>query len=399
MALELSPLAQRPHVAQAQASSPNAAEANAAAALDEGFQFTGTGSEYFRIWIVNLLLTVVTLGVYSAWAKVRRLQYFYRNTRVAGSTFYYHGKPGAILKGRVLAVGMVIAFKVALGVSPKAGALTGAVLLLVFPWLLARSFRFRMANSSYRGLRLRFTGTTVQAYRELGWLPLLLGLMVVLVAGAASVSGWFVMVIGMLAVLVLLVLMVPLIHYGLKNYQHNHTYFGHMPFFSYMQKRQFVSIYLRGAALLLLGSVTAGAFTYLTRPLYLALSGGTFGWLVTLLYGMLNASAFYLLVRPYLESRIQNTVWSGTELGTHLFFSQASARKLCLIHATNLALIMLTLGLYKPFATIRLLKYRIESASLQLDGNLEDFLADQVGDNSGAIGQEAGDLFDLEIAL
>ena len=49
------------------------------------FQFTGTGGEYFKIWIVNILLSIVTLGIYSAWAKVRRKQYFYGNTRVAGS--------------------------------------------------------------------------------------------------------------------------------------------------------------------------------------------------------------------------------------------------------------------------------------------------------------------------
>ncbi|MET2872051.1 DUF898 family protein, partial [Exiguobacterium profundum] len=56
-------------------------------------RFIGSGSEYFRIWIVNLLLTIVTLGIYSAWAKVRTLQYFYRNTQLAGSSFDYHGSP------------------------------------------------------------------------------------------------------------------------------------------------------------------------------------------------------------------------------------------------------------------------------------------------------------------
>lgn len=67
------------------------------------FSFTGSGSEYFRIWIVNLLLTIVTFGIYSAWAKVRRTQYFYNNTHVAGSSFDYHGKPLSILKGRAIA--------------------------------------------------------------------------------------------------------------------------------------------------------------------------------------------------------------------------------------------------------------------------------------------------------
>jgi uncharacterized membrane protein YjgN (DUF898 family) len=35
-------------------------------------EFTGCAGEYFRIWIVNVCLSVLTLGIYSAWAKVRR---------------------------------------------------------------------------------------------------------------------------------------------------------------------------------------------------------------------------------------------------------------------------------------------------------------------------------------
>ena len=41
--------------------------------------FTASGSEYFRIWIVNLLLIIVTLGLYLPFAKARRLRYFYAN--------------------------------------------------------------------------------------------------------------------------------------------------------------------------------------------------------------------------------------------------------------------------------------------------------------------------------
>jgi Zn-dependent protease with chaperone function len=51
----------------------------------EQLRFTGKGSEYFGIWIVNLLLTILTLGFYSPWAKVRRMHYFYRNTQLAGN--------------------------------------------------------------------------------------------------------------------------------------------------------------------------------------------------------------------------------------------------------------------------------------------------------------------------
>jgi len=42
------------------------------------FYFTGKGGEYFRIWIVNICLTILTLGIYSAWATVRTRRYFIR---------------------------------------------------------------------------------------------------------------------------------------------------------------------------------------------------------------------------------------------------------------------------------------------------------------------------------
>src|SRR5271169_4908119 len=76
----------------------------------EPLRFSGNGAEYFGIWIVNLLLTIVTPGIYSAWAKVRRLQYFYRHTELAGSSFDFHGSPTKILIGRLIALGMLFAY-------------------------------------------------------------------------------------------------------------------------------------------------------------------------------------------------------------------------------------------------------------------------------------------------
>jgi Zn-dependent protease with chaperone function len=72
------------------------------------FEFKGNGSEYFRIWVVNILLSVVTLGIYSAWAKVRRKQYFYGNTRVNGAGFEYLGSPAKILKSRLIVGGLLV---------------------------------------------------------------------------------------------------------------------------------------------------------------------------------------------------------------------------------------------------------------------------------------------------
>ena len=45
-------------------------------------EFTGPGSEYFQVWIVNLLLMFVTFGICYPCVKVRRLRHFHANSLV-----------------------------------------------------------------------------------------------------------------------------------------------------------------------------------------------------------------------------------------------------------------------------------------------------------------------------
>jgi uncharacterized membrane protein YjgN (DUF898 family) len=366
------------------------------------FKFTGTGGEYFRIWVVNLLLTILTLGGYSAWAKVRRLQYFYRNTRVDGSTFEYHGTPKAILKGRILALTLVLAYQVAMRISPIVALCIGAVLVAITPWLLARSFRFKLVNSSYRGLRLRFAGTALGAYKMLSLFPILATLAGFyiwnLINTSAKNIGMVTIVLG-IAFFIVAALTVPYAHFLLKRFQHDNAYFGHTPVFFDARARDFFKIYLRALGLLSLSGTVGGWFAHMTRGMVAWMQTATFGWLFLIFYGVVSGYVFYLFVHPFLQSRIQNLVWNHTEIAGMRFSSTTTARGLLFIHLTNLALTVFTLGLYKPFAEIRLLKYRIECLTLIPDGDLETYMCDHAGDNTGAIGQEAGDLFDIEIAL
>ncbi len=136
------------------------------------FEFRGNGGEYFRIWIVNLLLTIVTLGIYSAWAKVRRLRYFYGNTFVDGHSFEYHGQPLAILKGRLIVFVGYVVFVIASQMYPSWRPSSIALLLFVVgvPWIIMRSRKFQLRMTSYRNLRFNFHGTYGGAMAAfIGW--------------------------------------------------------------------------------------------------------------------------------------------------------------------------------------------------------------------------------------
>lgn len=124
----------------------------------ERFSFTGNAGEYFRIWIVNLFLSIITLGLYSPWAKVRRLKYFYGNTWLDGHNFDYVADPKKILKGRLIVVGTLFVVYGLIYVSPFFAVLL-IPYFLAFPWILNKSASFNARMTVYRNVRFGFGGT------------------------------------------------------------------------------------------------------------------------------------------------------------------------------------------------------------------------------------------------
>jgi uncharacterized membrane protein YjgN (DUF898 family) len=126
--------------------------------------FTGTGTEYAKIYFVNLALSILTLGIYSAWAKVRNKRYFYGNTLLAQSSFEYHASPMQILKGRLLVVGLFVLYNVLSGAAPVLAGIMFLGIFIALPWLILKATQFNMRNSSYRQIRFDFKGDVGQMF-------------------------------------------------------------------------------------------------------------------------------------------------------------------------------------------------------------------------------------------
>ncbi len=335
----------------------------------EALVFSGRGGEYFGIWIVNLLLTVLTLGIYSAWAKVRRLQYFHRHTTLGGAAFDYHGDPRAILKGRVIGFLLLLGYNISFEVSPLLGFLVLGLLAAAMPVLLMRSLRFRALNTSWRGLRFGFDGDQRGAYRAFLMWPLL------------SVFTLY--------------LLAPMWHQRMKRYQLDSARFGATRFEFTAPVSAFYRMYGVLLLLLLLGMTMTGGMVLLVIE---AIEGSRELAVLMPIAVLLGWVALFLLIQPYLTARLQNLVWNHTRLGAHRFESHARARTLYAITFTNLVAIVCTLGFFAPFAAIRTARYRIESVTLVSAGPLDDFVAGQKQAVS-ATGEETADIFDVDIAL
>ena len=366
--------------------------------------FTGSGSEYFRIWIVNLLLMLVTLGIYYPWAKARRLRYFMGNTLIGGQPLGFHGDPKKMFKGYALVGILFVLYSVAGEFSSIAGLVALVLVAGLWPALFKSSMQFRMANTSWRGLRFRFLGDLQGAYRAM--LPLFLP-GVVMVGALVFVSDettpplWYgYMALGV-GVTVLAV--GPWLLWNLKQYQHNHYGLGHL---QTSFKATVGSFYLLALRVLGLAVLAVALPTAIVTGIVfgvgmgdMRMEKGAMMAAIALLPTLLVAMAVFICLKPYAIARMQNLVWTKTGNAELRFMSNLRARSLLWVTLKNWLLIIITLGLYWPFAAVALARVRLEAVSIKSRAN-PDLLVSQVQPREGdAAGDAAGDFFGLDVGL
>lgn len=380
----------------ASADAAGAAEVAAASANRYPIRFTGSGGEYFRIWIVNLLLTILTIGIYSAWAKVRKMQYFYRNTQLDGSVFDYHGNPLSILKGRLIALALILFYNFGFDLNPVVGVIAAVVFGTALPWLLVQSQRFKLHNTSYRGLRFRFDGPVSEAYVIFGiplGIALAAGVMLGLSVEQEEPNVAIFWAFG--AVYLVLMVAMPYLHWRLKRYQHNNARYGQARGHFHAKVGPFYWIY--GQAFLMVIGVIALGFGLVTLLRPGPGEGG--GAAAVVVFAIVVLLYFVILgLTPFVMARVQNLVWNNSLLGLIGFDSAIKARRFVWIAVTNLLLILVTLGLYTPFAAVRMYRYRVESVTVLSTSDLAGVAAAQAQE-VGTTGEGAADLLDIDFAL
>lgn len=353
------------------------------------FTFTGSGKEYFRIWIVNLCLTIATCGIYSAWAKVRRMQYFDRNTRLGGAVFDFHGNPMSILKGRMVAVLLVAADHYAFGFSKISGLAVVGFLLLALPWMMRGALRFRLCNTSYRGLRFNFAGSLAGAY--LAYLP---GVLLVLLP--SLILGWDPSKGKWAAGTFLLYLGWPFLHAGIRRYQHRHLEYGSTRATYSGSTGDFFAVYFIAGLMTVFAIFSAGIFTALA---VVAARPGS-AWVTFFPVAMMIFVAYvmYLLAGPYLQARIYNLAWSHTRFPQVTIRSELSAKAYIKLQTINTFLTLLTLGLYRPFAVVRAYEYRLAHMSVHVDGAFDQLLGNQRKAAAGASGDSVAEFLGFDLS-
>lgn len=337
------------------------------------FQFFGQGFEYFKIWIVNILLTILTLGIYSAWAKVRNKQYFYGNTQLDGAAFEYTAEPLKVLKGRIIAVVFFAAYSYCLHYLPIVGFVLALVLLVFTPWIVVMSLRFNARHTSYRNIPFQFVGSIGGAFKSFVLWP---------IAGIFS-----------------LFLLMPFAWRSQATYvTANHKY-GTEPFKFDIGVGTYYKIMgiLIGATVIFfvaLAAIAGSAFKGVIAQdpaSMIALAPKMLP-----IFGLYLA--FYFLAGAYFITAMANAHFNNMAIQDHRFESDWSTGSYAALLFTNTIGIGLTLGLFIPFARIRMAHYKAQHTHIYATETFDDFIADQ-SQNANSVGEGFHDIFDIDISL
>ncbi len=351
----------------------NSAVQNELKTQQHAFVFSGNGVEYFKIWIVNILLSLVTLGIYSAWAKVRNKQYFYGNSQIAGNTFEYTAEPIKILKGRVIAVALYAGLAFANHISMTVYLVATVVFLLFLPVIILNSLKFNARHSSYRNIAFRFDGTLGGALKVFILWP---------IAGILTFG-----------------ILMPFSWKRQAQYiTNNHSYGGEAFRFDVDVKEYFIML------MILMG--VAFGFILTAAVLIFCIScafdvvhvPANIKSILLIIAGAASYITFYLAIGAYVITSLANIHWNNTQLQRHKFVANWSVSSYGGLLFTNTLGILVTLGLFIPFAKVRAAQYKANHMAFIADGDLDNFIADKL-EQSNSLAEGVHDIFDIDISI
>ena len=289
---------------------PTGAAPRAATGGPRQLHFHGTGGTLLGIHVVNALLTLVTLGVFYFWGKVRVRRYLFSQTEFEGDRFAYHGTGKELLFGFLKAA---LVFGVPIGVlnalpefldAPRpvkiaAGLVAYGLALVFVPLAMVGARRYRLSRTSWRGLRFSFRGPALAFVR--------------------------LFIVGSLLSGLTLGLYYPFFITQRHAFLTSHSYFGNRAFAFTGHGRELLRSFI------------------VTVLLFLP----TFG-----------------LAGVWFSARRRRYFWSMTSFGGARFASTITGARLLGLWVTNVLLLALTLGLAWPWIIARNVRFTFANVSL-----------------------------------
>lgn len=388
-------------------------------------RFSGSGGEYFRVWIVNLLLSIVTVGLYTPWARRRTARYFYDHTVIADSPLEFTAPLRKMVVSFILFALLYVAYKIAAetGQDTVVSLFIIATALLA-PYIWGSAMRFRLASTRWRGLQLHFAARWKDVYLASWPIFLMAAMWIGITFGLDTLSAdmatppargqnirpgpaWPQVdapMLGLIAVgLVLSVLCIIRVEFNYKSLLVLRAGIGKQrgrwkPLYSDFVRiwGTTIVVFLAGVALIL--ALAFGA-AYSAESLFRTVRGPAmflliFATIIVVFVALVLVSA---PARAYREARMFRLIWSNVGLGQIARFKcDLSHWAFVRLRIKNILITLLTLGFYRPFARVSEYRMKADAVTLHVKGGLDQLVGELVRQQD-ALGDALADVAGLDI--
>lgn len=355
------------------------------------FRFQGSGKGYFVVWLVNILLTLITLGIYLPWALVRARRYFYENTDLEGARFSYHATGSSIFVGWLCLLALYVIFIVnVVNNNVILQLCMMGLFILFFPWLITQGLRYQMLMTEINGVRFNFYASPLRAWWVMMGCPLLIIIATVVIfslfttgaISAGSYAATFTMIaIGSLVLLLGIAVMQGVFAAQWFGMLMNNLQYGKLKFSGNISMKKCITIVLLSMLLFIpfialvmvmivpsMITMMQAAYMMQGDPEQMAMVMGSMYGKIMLSYlvyifGAIVCFTFaFVKLRAYLYSQLVLE-------GDIRFSSTVTVGRMLWISISNTAVCLVTLFLAWPWAKVRMTRYLLENTHVH--GNLE----------------------------
>lgn len=390
------------------------------ASKDVSFSYTGNGTDYFKLVLKNFILTILTLGFYSPWAKVQQKKYLCNSVTYKGAIFDFHADPIKILIGRIIVLAIFGCLVVTSIYVPNALTLGPLFFYGLGPLFILKSFKFKVNNTSYRNILFHYKMDLKKCYKTLFKTPIYLyfifsGLITFVLFVFTDVftkttneqgtefytpnpesSLLFIyLFIQVLFIILSIYTLFKSSSYfsSILNTFYDNVYYGgekiNLNINKEVVSNKIVKPYLMGILKTFLVSILLGIaigfLVYFISPLVINITAP-----------LLVAVSFFLILyyNMKLKFNIMNTVWNYGDFENKKFSNSLKFKTYIKETLINLLFIFLSLGFYTPFSIIKMQRLYWQNRTLDLE-ELDNVVA-QAQDSEPALIEELSSIFDLD---
>lgn len=363
--------------------------------------FRGTAGSYFRLFISNLLLTIVTLGFYSPWARVRTRRYFMGHTYLGEHNLDFDASPPSILVARIIIVVVLVSLSFiettfdliwyGIGFSLLA-------LLLLMPIALVRGRAFVARHTIHRTVRFQFRLEYLRSMLlfmgyGLTILPLLYFSFLAEEAGGDDSFAYLPQIgLSFMLALFLFPALISMDH----RIQIGQLQFGKLEFMYEGGWMRYYGAYIKAALWFIPYTLGFGALTAIfLGSISVALDLGEDTLTPALIVlSLINGLLFFALLRGALTTLFWDSIrmGEGGRVQSTLIW-----RKYANILAVNYALTVLSVGLLYPWARVRAYRYVAERIMIEPDPSTAQIMAadEDISPLAGELSDLSGFDFDF----